>query len=201
MTVVSMTNDLPRPETVTRNPEGGPRFAPDRASCAALIADLESLRNLVTDRLGSIEKLARDKMLDTRELTALRESLDKQSAQVEENRRRLRDEAERQQEEWETLLSRLEGDRRLLAEAWERIEHERVETTGVREENRGTPAPQSSPANGSLRGQPHAASPSPIRSAAGPADAYNPVAQAILQQFQTLCSDVRHSANARRAAR
>ncbi|MFI5457480.1 MAG: hypothetical protein ACHRXM_18715 [Isosphaerales bacterium] len=197
-------NDRRRPETSPRDPETRPRSGPNSSAYAWLIQDLEWVRELVLERLSSIETLARERRASTpplRDIAELEVSFKKKSDQLEETRRRLQDQAEREKHDWNASLSQLEDDRRLLAEAWERVEQERIDSMS---------APQANPAHHSLgqnpqttasTGLPHTAASIPIRSAGTDSDPCNPVARAILRQFQTLCSDVRQSAQGRRAAR
>jgi hypothetical protein len=169
----------------------------------ALIQDLERLRELVLERLSSIEMLARDHVasaLPTRETAAMDDLLEKKSAELEETRRWLQVQAERERQDWIAAMSQLEDDRHLLAEAWERVEAERIESlTG----------PQTNPSHEfhaenprvAPNGLPARSAAIPIRSAGAGSDSYNPVAHDILRQFQTLRSDVRQSAVGRRASR
>jgi hypothetical protein len=196
-----MTNDLPHLERLVRNADARPRRVTDRLDYATLIADLELLRQLVIERLGSIEQLAEEKAAALRRSRASEEALKLESGEVEESRRKLLEQTERQRKEWEAALERLESDRRLLAEAWERVENERVDAMGLREDQRVHPGSDHIQGAGSSRQLGRAGAPAQVRPSSTHSDAYNPVAQAILQQFQTLCSDVRRSANARRAAR
>jgi hypothetical protein len=80
----------------------------------------------------------------------------------------------------------------LLAEAWERLERERIDATGAEHasaahRSRATDraAPHSSPA------------PPPQSKISTSVETANPVTETILRQFQTLCGDVRRTTNAR----
>jgi hypothetical protein len=199
-----MMNNTRRPETSPRYVDARPRSTPERSVTVSLIDDLERLRELVLERLSSIETLARERsesVMPAPELSALEESFKKKSAEFEEARRQLQAQAEQEKHEWIASLTQLEDDRRLLAEAWERVDQERIDAVSAPQEHSSVHSPRPhSPAPVSTA-VPSTGATIPIRSAGADSDAYNPVAQAILQQFQTLCSDVRQSAHARRASR
>ena len=199
-----MMNDPRRPETGSRDPETEARSAPKPSAYAWLIQDLEWVRELVLERLSSIETLARQRPASAppgREIAELEDSFKQKSDEIEETRRRLQEQAEREQQDWNASLSLLEDDRRLLAAAWERVEQERIGSMSVPPENPTHHSHGQDPQTTASTGLPHAALSIPIRSAGPDSDPCNPVAQAILQQFQTLCRDVRQSARGRRAAR
>jgi hypothetical protein len=199
-----MINDLRRPETSPRGPEARPRPAPEPSAYASLIQDLVWLRELVLERLTSIETLAGERPASApraRELTALEESLKIRSDELEEIRRGLQEEAEREKRDWTASLSQLEDDRRLLAEAWERLEQARIETSSTQRENPSRHSHGQNPQTADSTGRTRTGAAIPIRSAGTDSDAHNPVNQAILRQFQTLYNDVRQSAHGRRPAR
>ena len=50
---------------------------------------------------------------------------------TEQERAALQAEIERHQREWEAQVQALDHDRRLLAEAWERLEHEQIAALSV----------------------------------------------------------------------
>jgi len=170
----------------------------------SLIQDLEWLREMVLERLSSIETLGRERAasaLPAREIAALEDSFEKKSDELEEARCRLKDQAERDKQDWTASLAQLEDDRRLLAEAWERVEQERIDSLGAPQENLSLHSQGQNPQPAASTRLPHTGASIPIRSAGTGSDSYNPVAQAMLRQFQTLCSDVRQSAQGRHAAR
>ncbi len=198
-----MFEDPTRPVTTPLGSDGRLGPAPARPSHAAAIQGLRRLRQRVAERLDALETLARRRKESpavSEELEALERTLRQGMAEVEVARRQLRDEVERRQEEWNALLAQLDLDRRSLAEAWERVERERIECLGAT----GGQAPPHAHAQlqGPSRGNPsallHAVATAPARSAAPDQDPYNPVAQAILREFQTLSRDVRSNAAARR---
>jgi hypothetical protein len=199
-----MINDLRRPETSPRGPEARPRAAPERSAYASLIQDLEWLRELVLERFSSIETLARERPESAalgREIAELENSFKKKSDELEETRRRLQDQADREKQGWSASLSQLEDDRRLLAEAWERVEQERIDSSIAPQESSSLHSQGQNPQTAASTGLPRTGASIPIRSAGADSDPYNPVTQAILRQFQTLCSDVRQSAQGPHAAR
>jgi hypothetical protein len=122
-------------------------------------------------------------------------------AELDETERRLYAQAERQEKEWSASLTQLEADRRLLAEAWERVERERIAHTGASEPHHHSHAQGQGPQQGAPATLPHVGAMVTARSAAADSDPNYPVAQAILRQFQTLCSDVRRNAEKRRNCR
>jgi len=122
------------------------------------------------------------------------QDLRRRLAEAEERQGRIVAEAKRREHEWDNGLEQLESDRKLLAEAWERLERERVD----------------GPHSGAAQAH-RPAGPQP-RAAAQPqaAEAFRPVAateandgvtHGILQQCQALRSDVRRNANGRRPRR
>jgi hypothetical protein len=196
-----MFEESTRPGMTSRGRDG--RFGPARPSHSTAIQGLRRLRQRVVERLDALETLARRREQSpaaSEELEALERTLRRGMAELEEARRRLRDEAERRQEEWDALLGQLDAERRSLAEAWERVEWERIEGLGAA----GGQAPPHAhaPLQGPPRGTPgawlHALATAPARSAAPDHDPGNPVAQAILREFQALSRDVRSHAADRR---
>jgi hypothetical protein len=202
MKILNDINDVHRMENPGRDPQIRPRSAPNTTSYAWLIQDLESVRKLVVERLASIETLARERPATGKtmqEIAELEESFKKKFAELEETRRRLLDEAEQEQREWTASLSQLDDDRRLLAEAWEQLERERVGSPAAARETPASHVHGHTPPMNSGTAYTHPTHANPVRSAAIDSDSRNPVAQAILRQFQTLQSDVRRSARGGRA--
>ena len=162
-------------------PAWGRPFPP---AVAPLVQGLERLRERVRERLDQIEALARDRAAvpeQTAETSERERVLHQRLAELEDAQRRQRVEADRWEKERQAAAEQLEHDRRLLAEAWERLEREQVEAPATAHAPpRRTPADR--PATAVVR-------------AAIPADHDDPVAQAILKQFQTLRRDVRRNAN------
>lgn len=177
--------------------------APAGPSHTEAIQGLLWLRQQVADRLDALETLARRRETSPdsqEELEARERALRQGTAELEEARRKLRDEAEQRQEEWNNRLAQLDQERRTLAEAWERVERERIEglaSVG----GQATPASHArpaGPARGTVGASLHATAMTPPRSPASDPAPFNPVAQAILREFQTLARDVRTNAAARR---
>ena len=195
-----MVDDLRRLGMTPRGPDGKAGPASARSIPAALIQDLQSLRQRVLERLGALEALARQRTESTTAaggITALERTLQQRQAELEEARRQVRAEAERQEKEWSASLTQLEADRRLLAEAWERLERQRIDGPGASERHPHT----HSQVQRQPRDAPAAlldAAVAPARSAAADSGPDNPIAQAILRQFQALSRDVRCTAEARR---
>jgi len=199
-----MTYDPRRPETSPRDFEARRRLTEGRADTGSVIQDLEQLRELVLERLSSIERLAWEHSASAqpeRELSALEESFQKKSDDLEECRQQFQVQAEREKQEWIAAMSQLEDDRRLLAEAWERIDQERIDASSSHQESASVHSPRPLLQTAISTSLPSVGAAVPIRSAGADSETYNPVAQAILQQFQTLCSDVRQNARTRRASR
>jgi hypothetical protein len=195
-----MVDDLRRPVTIPRSPESRSWPASARSAPFALIQNLQWLREWVLERLDSLETLARQRSASAHaagEVAGLERTLELKRADLEVTERRLCAQAERQEKEWSALLTQLEADRRLLAEAWERVERERIESLSASEPH----PPGQGPQRGATATLPHAASLVPVRSAAADSDPNHPVAQAVLRQFQTLGSDVRRNAEERRDSR
>jgi hypothetical protein len=94
------------------------------------------------------------------------------------------------------LSAQLERDRKLLGEAWERLERERLELGGHRS---GPPAAPRAPHG--HRAEPGSATAAafhrPAAEPSSPDPAANPAAETILRQFQTLCNDVRRTTDSR----
>ena len=175
---VSATND---------NHDPDPRRKISRLESNALIQGLERLRECFEQRLGRLEAVAREQTADP---VAGRSELDQQLQErihdYEEEQLRLRSQAERREREWRTALEQLEDDRTLLAEAWERLERERLEVVVAAPQ--GTNRPPIADRVGAQ----------PARPRPDLADSTNDhVAVAILQQFQALRNDVRRNARQR----
>jgi hypothetical protein len=164
-------------------------------STQALIHNLEELRSCVLRRLESLEELARRLSgAPPAEISRLEQALKQRTEELELERCRLRTDVEGEESSWRPLLAQLENDRQLLAEAWERLERERIDTIGAGAGAGARPAPPvhhpRSAENTGTHGPP-----SPRTSAR--TETGNPVAETILRQFQTLCSDVRRTTDAR----
>ena len=152
---------------------------------------LEQLRERVHRRLDQIQDLLRERLASG--------STDEREAEwtnrfkeMEEALEAAKSDAHCADRERVAALEKVEQDRALLAEAWERLERERIDL----ETGRFLVAPAANPPSRTLI--PGVISPqlSPIRSAsANPAD--DPVERAVFQQFQALRRDVRRKADSR----
>jgi hypothetical protein len=198
-----MVDDLRKPGTIPRSPDAraGPALA--HSAAAARLQDLQVLRQWVLDRLDSLEVLARQRgasAVGAGDISALERTLQQRLAELDEARSRLCAEAQRQEQEWSASMNQLEADRRLLAEAWERVERQRIEGLGASPGHHQLHAQGQGPPRGVPAAVAHPVVPAPARSVpSGPdSESNNPVAQAVLREFQTLCRDVRHKAEAHR---
>jgi TolA-binding protein len=174
--------------TTSTPPEAGARRRPARPEAASLVQGLEALRG----RVDLVEALAieRAASASTGETPERERALQQKVAELEETLGRAQAEARRRDQEWKAAIEQLEGDRKLLAEAWERLERERVDAAG---------APAAAP-------RPYAPRPAPTPAPAAAratvtTEADEAVAHAILQQFQALRGDVRSHGGGRRPRR
>jgi hypothetical protein len=173
--------------TTGNSPEAGARRRPARPEATPLVQGLEALRG----RLDRIEALAieRADAAPPGEPSEAERALRQKVAELEERLGRAQAEARRRDQEWKAALEQLEGDRKLLAEAWERLERERIDAAG---------APAAAP-------RPYAPHPAPaVPVAARPAvttEADEAVAHAVLKQFQALRGDVRRNGAGRHPRR
>ena len=174
---------------------------------ATLIQSLIGLRRRVLERLDELELLVNQRPASLPlavEFESRNQVLERKQVALEEAENRLKAQAERQDREWAALLNQLEADRHLLAEAWERIEEERIGSTG----SFGSQAPAHSHNHplgqgfGLQRSAPTSLSDArtrvSVRSTSAESDSHHTAGQEILRQFQTLCSDVRRNAEDRR---
>ena len=169
-----------RPRRALAAPSGA------RPDTATLIQGLDRLRDGLIQRLERIESIAVEqaRLLD-QDSSEREEFLRDRVSVLEAAQARLQAEAKRREQEWLAVLQQLEADRRLLAEAWERLEQERIEAS----------VPHAPPPRGRGR-RTHAAPDRPRRpSAVGDPRCRKtmPVTRAILRQFQALKSDVRRN--------
>jgi len=162
-----------------------------------MIDDLRRLRQRVLERLDALEALARrhEACAVANGGIAERERMVRQmEAGLDEAHRRLEAEAARQEMLWGEATAQLDADRRRLAEAWERIEQERIE-------GHGSPAGHATPQarlhatpGGTPAALVHTVAAGQSSSARANPEPNNPVAQAILRQFEVLARDVRSRA-------
>src|SRR5262245_25635440 len=124
-----MVDDLRRLGRTPRSPEGASGRAAARPVPAVMIEELRWLRQRVLERLNALEALARQhptSAVADEGIAARERTLRQREAELEEARLQLHAEGERQSKEWSEALARLDADRRLLAEAWERVERQRI---------------------------------------------------------------------------
>jgi hypothetical protein len=157
------TNDVRSNRRMDAN---GSRIVIDPASLAAA---MDRIRSHVHHWLDRLEELA-----------CATSDIDHAT---EQERAALHAEVERHQREWEAQVEALDHDRRLLAEAWERLEHEQIAALSVPR----SPVESSRPAR--------APAPPPLANPAVERD--DMVDQAILRQFEALRRDVRRTAESR----
>jgi hypothetical protein len=150
------------------------------AGAADWVAGLERIRERFHRWIDRLE----DRLDDEARAAAPGGDLERAARELEAKGEELRAEAERRDREWAAHLDALERDRRLLAEAWERLEREQL-VLAPRARAEPCPPVASPP-------------PAPPRSALPASEPENPVDRAILHQFETLRRDVRRKAEAHR---
>jgi hypothetical protein len=201
-----MLDDLGRPETMLRSAELRPWHTSASTAHSALsvqIQKLHRLREWVIERLNALETLARQGPTPAPmagEVAELERALERKLSDLKETEQRLCAQAERREKEWSASLVQLEADRRLLADAGERMERERIEYLGTEKRDHLPLAQSHGPRRVAPATLPKAAVVQ-TRSAADDSGSNNPFAQEILRQFQSLCGDVRRSAEHRRESR
>jgi hypothetical protein len=196
-----MVDEPQMQRTVPQGFEPSPRVASAHSAPSALIQSLERLRERVLVRLDSLEALARQQAAfapEAAESARLTQTLELKKAELEETERRLCAQAERQEKAWSESLTQLETDRRALAEAWELVERERVMYSRTSEPVHQCHAQGLGPRPVGSTTLPHVNDLALARSATALSDVNHPQTQAILRQFQALCSDVRRNALERR---
>ena len=142
----------------------------------ALDRGLDRIEAIALEQAASLQQDAPDRE------RALREQVEVMGATVA----RLQAEATRREQQWQAGLQQLESDRRLIADAWERLEQAQVDAP--QRSNADAERPATAP-------PPAPAEPVPRQSADETAD--DPVTRAILRQFQALQGDVRRNARGR----
>ncbi|MFO0907588.1 MAG: hypothetical protein U0794_04370 [Isosphaeraceae bacterium] len=156
-----------------------------RTDPASLVEGLERLRDSIFLRLEQLEALVEENAaLAGLDPSDREQALRERVALLEAAQARLMAEVKRREQEWQELLTQLEDDRRLLAEAWEKVERAQLEVQPA------TPA------------QPVRPVPMAVGEHAAPQGYRPPVStppddlttREILRQFQALKNDVRRSA-------
>jgi hypothetical protein len=163
-----------------------PKRRISRIDSNALIQGLERLRECFEERLARLEAIARDRVAaPVSDRSELELKLQHRITEIEEAQVRLRHQAERREQEWRASMEQLEGDRTLLAEAWEQLERERVEGAAAVQPTRRVAAADRGPNP-------------PVRHRTDPGDAASDhLAHTILKQFQALRNDVRRNSRGR----
>lgn len=159
-----------------------PPGTPDPVSLAASLERIRACVHRWLDRIeGELDGILAP---PTAAVGVAAEELDRARRELEERGEAMRAEAERREREWREKLEALEHDRRLLGEAWDRLERERLSAA----------APARPPAD------------PPVAERAAPATRVAPagddrddaVDRTILRQFEILRQDVRRKAEAQR---
>ena len=184
---------VPQPRAAAPPEARGNTF---RQETAALAGGLERIRTTVLERLDRVETtvkerasraplqepelVARDSDLKRRaaEIQQRQTELQQRTAEMDEAQRRTRTERDRWENERTTMLEQLEHDRRLIAEAWERLEREKLEN------------PEPARAATALRNGTSDRQAVKVSRLVVASNEENPVAQAILRQFQAVRRDV-----------
>ena len=101
-------------------------------SSPSLAHDLEALRDCVLLRLETIEDLARRRCGSwSAEINRLEQALKERTEELEQERTVYSADSNGDDQSWRRMLSRLESDRKLLTEAWERLERERIDAVSA----------------------------------------------------------------------
>ena len=153
---------------------------------AVLAQCFDRLRETLLQRLDVLESIAAEQAVLNGNSPSEREQiLRERSAVLEASLARIQAELKRKEQEWEEKIQLLEQDRRLISEAWERLEEEQIHGGGASNEPSRDTSDDRHNANG------------PAYRPPAQDEANDQVAKAILRQFQTLQGDVRRNANGR----
>ncbi|MFO0909558.1 MAG: hypothetical protein U0794_14585 [Isosphaeraceae bacterium] len=181
MTAKAGTTGEPAP---TRTKRGAPQ-----PSAATVSEGLDRLRDTVVQRLALLETQVAESLELTGTSPSEREqALRERIVVLEAAQARLQAEVKRREQEWQDLLDQLEEDRHLLAEAWDRIEKERIEA-----QSRPTPAPVTRGPTTQVDREVVAAMPPPAHRPTSGESSEDLMTRDILRQFQTLKNDVRRN--------
>ena len=153
----------------------------------ALIKGLDRLRDGLLQKLEKIEALAAEQTDQLRQDSSEREqALRERLFVLEASQARLQAEARRREQDWQVMMQQLEADRRLITEAWDRLEQQRIELAP----DHSSPRPP-----GSRRRPRKPVVPASRQAEVDPAS--DLVTRSILEQFQALRNDVRRNARGR----
>lgn len=167
-----LTND----SRVPRAKSGGARNDPQ-----LLAEGLDRLREAILHRLVAIEMLAAEHAQGVGPPSSDRERvLREKVSTLEASQARLHAEFRRREQEWEENLAQVEHDRKLLTEAWERLEQEQADVTAHTDPVKpaGPPGKLAAPTAAPTIYQPGGDS----------------VTTAILREFEALRGDIRRNA-------
>jgi hypothetical protein len=171
-----------RVQTATEPDLTPPPQALTSLDAASVIQSLDRIRDVVLSRLEKIESMALEqKPLVGQETSDRERALQERVARLEATLARLQAESRRKEQEWEEVLEKLESDRMLLTEAWDRLERQQIE------------APPAAATAVTARAPVASTSARLATSEEGD----DPVTRAVLWQFQALKSDVRRNAKGR----
>jgi hypothetical protein len=161
------------------------RTTTGRADAATLADALDRLRDAFLNRLDKLEDLAAEQAARLDQSSSEREqTLRERIAVLEASQARLQAELKRREQEWLDSLRQIEDDRHLLAEAWERLERERVDVAPESRHGAATNGGSAVVPGAAATFQPPAAGVGDIM-----------VTREILKQFQALRGDVRRNAS------
>ncbi len=189
-------------------PDHDPRRKSPHPDPNALVQGLEQLRDHIAERLERLETMALDRAnhASAGPANELERRLQQRISEYEQAQSRLAAQAQQYEQDWSAALEQLAADRKLLAEAWERLEHERIETMAASQAGHGNGrhglGPGSSvtvavPANGRPAASERPAHPTPHASPEHDDPIGNDIAHSILKQFHALREDVRRNAHRR----
>jgi hypothetical protein len=149
---------------------------------ALAAAEIEQIRASVHYWIDEIERQLPEAV--SHAFLEREQKLSQELAWLQQEREELKVELERKAHEWESRLEALEGDRRKLADAWERLEVEQIAVVGSSRAAATVSVADSAPAPRAPNSRPQTET-----------DAA--VTRAILRQFEALRQDVRAEARAR----
>jgi len=153
----------------------------------ALIHSLEELRQRLHREINDLEAAVHERAQERAKLLHDRAAqLEQRANDLEHAHVHITNESDRWESERQSMIAQIEKDRRLLAEAWERLEREQVKSFGG-VQTAARPATVAAPSE--------APAPRPVTHSPSPASD-RPVAEEVLKQFQSLKRDVRRNAAA-----
>jgi peptidoglycan hydrolase CwlO-like protein len=189
-----MANDA-NPRTFDRVSGPEPRRRQVQTALHQLIQNLESMRQELHRRVNDLEAKAREAAPPDGP-SEREQALERRVKELEESQRRLSGQAASWEGEKERLFAQVDEDRAKLAEAWERLEQERIHLSGSAAKGPAALVPAVAQ-NGSA-GHPAAAAPPAAPAAVvppAPATSFpNDLAKAqVIRIFKTVMDDVRRN--------